>query len=102
MTKKDYLIKVLERIWDARPLWKVLLVLWKNWELSDEIIDSLIWFMEEELEKTKDLVKQKKIREWIEFFRRMKDMEEKEKMEDERRLMEMEDIMDDDDILKNI
>lgn len=102
MTKKDYLIKVLERIWDARPLWKVLLVLWKNWELSDEIIDSLIWFMEEELEKTKDLVKQKKIREWIEFFRRMKELEAKEKMENNMRLSEIEDLIDDEDILKNI
>lgn len=103
MTKKDYLIKVLENLWDNRPLWKVLLVLWKNWELDDNIIDSLIWFMEEELEKTKDEVKKAKIREWIAHMKKMKEMEEEEKKENSIRLSEIEDLIDDnEDILKNI
>ena len=103
MTKKDYLIKVLEKIWEDRPLWKVLLVLWKNWELDDNIIDSLIWFMEEELEKTKDEVKKTKIKEWIAYMKKMKEMEAKEKMENNARLSEIEDLIDDnEDILKNI
>ena len=95
MTKKDYLIKVLEKIWDARPLGKILLVLWKNWELDDDIIDSLIWFMEEELTKTKDKVKKAKIREWIEYMKKMKEMEAKENAENESRLLELEELLDD-------
>lgn len=97
MTKKDYLIKVLEKIWDARPLWQALLVLWKNWELDDNTIDSLIWFMEEELEKTQDEVKKIKIREWIAHMKKMKEMEAKEKMENNMRLSEIEDLIDDDE-----
>lgn len=102
MTKKDYLIKVLEKIWGDRPLWKVLLVLWKDWELDDSTIDSIVSFMEEELQKTKDITKKKKIREWIEYMKRMKEMEEKEKLENEQRLSEIEDLIDDEDILQNI
>lgn len=92
MTKKDYLLKVLEKIWDARPLWKALLVLWKNWELDDGTINSLIWFMEEELEKTKDEVKKAKIKEWIVYMKEMKEMEAKEKAENDTRLSEIEDL----------
>jgi len=92
MTKWDYLIKVLEKIWDARPLWEILLVLWKNWELNNDQIDWLISFMEEELAKTKDIEAKKKIQRWIDAMKRMKDLEAKEQMENNERLSEIESL----------
>lgn len=92
MTKCDYLIKVLEKIWDARPLWKILLILWKNWELNNDQIDWLILFMEEELKKTKDIEAKKKIQKWIDDMKRMKDLEVKEQMENNERLSEIESL----------
>lgn len=92
MTKWDYLIKVLEKIWDARPLWEILLVLWKNWELNNDQIDWLISFMEEELAKTKDIEAKKKIQRWIDAMKRMKELEAKEQMENNERLSEIESL----------
>lgn len=95
MDKKDLLLNILEKIWDARPLWKILLVLWKNWELDDDIIDGLVSFLEEELWKTKDEQKKKMIEKWLNALKRLKEQEQQQQSENEKRLQEIEDMFND-------
>ena len=92
MNKKDFVLNVLEKIWDAWPLWKILLVLWKNWELDNDQIDGLVSFMKEELKKTKDIVAKEKIQRWIDAMNRLKDLEAKEQMKNDERLSEIESL----------
>jgi hypothetical protein len=94
MSKNEMLLKILEKIWDAWPLWKILLVLWKNWELWDDIIDWLIEIMEEALSKVDDSQQKNKIEKWIQALKKMKEQEEKERAKDNKRVEEIENIIE--------
>lgn len=94
MSKNEMLLKILEKIWDAWPLWKILLVLWKNWELWDDIIDWLIEIMEEALSKVDDSQQKNKIEKWIQALKKMKEQEEKERAKDDKRIEEIENIIE--------
>lgn len=93
MSKKDFILNILEKIWDARPLWKILLVLWKNWELDDKMIDGLVVIMWDALKNTKDLQQKHKIEKWIKALNKLKEKEKQWLLEDEKRLSEIEDII---------
>ena len=90
MSKKEFLIKVLEHIWDSWEIGKALLVLLKNDELNDEVMTKLINIMEDSLKTVENEQSRKKIEKWIQL---LKERELKVKMEDEDELLELDKLL---------
>ena len=94
MEKKEMLEKMFEKLADSWALWKAILVLLRNDELDDETIDNLIGVMETELAKVDDIQSKRKIMKGIEAMKRMKQKEFDEKCEDERRLADLDSLIE--------
>ncbi len=62
MSKKEFLIRVLEHIGDSWKLGNALLILLKNDELNDEQMSKLIGIMEDSLKSVEDEQDRERIR----------------------------------------
>ncbi len=91
MSKKEFLIKVLEYIWDSWELGNALLILLKNDELNDEMMTKLINIMDESLKTVEDEQAREKIRRWIQL---LKDREENDQMETDKEITSIENLLD--------
>lgn len=94
MQKKEFLEKILEKLADSWSLWKAILVLLKNDELDEETVNNLVDVMEESLAKVEDLQAKKKIMKGIEAMKKMRQIEMDEKIKDNSRLEDLDNLID--------
>ena len=85
MTKKDYILKILELLKDdwapARWLWIVI------WELDDEkLLESMYWMFKRGIRKVHDKKVQKKIQESFDYMYKVRKKEQEEYMSNEKEL----------------
>ena len=92
MSKKEFLVKVLERIGDSWKLGNALLILLKNDELNDEQISKLVSIMEDSLKSVEDEQDRERIRKWIQL---LKDREQNDQKNMEKDLQAIENLLDD-------
>jgi hypothetical protein len=91
MSNKEFLIKVLERIWESRELGQAILVLLQEGELEWEAIDKITKVMVDSLDSVESKWTKARIMKWIQLIK------EREKAENERNeeaIKEMEDLID--------
>lgn len=91
MSNKEFLIKVLERIWGSRELGQAILVLLQEGELEWEAIDKITKVMVDSLDSVESKWTKARIMKWIQLIK------EREKAENERNeeaIKEMEDLID--------
>lgn len=91
MSKKEFLINILEYIGESWELGHALLILLKNDELNDEMMSKLIDIMEDSLKTVEDEQAREKIRKWIQL---LKDREQHEQMETDKEITSIEDLLD--------
>lgn len=94
MDKKEYLQKILtqlEPIWDLAPGLKILV---NEWSLWDDIMDVLINAVQWAVSTAKSEMDKKKLQKWLEAMQKMKQMEEESKMQDEKDLEELDNLID--------
>lgn len=94
MDKKEYLQKILtqlEPIWDLVPGLKILV---NEWNLWDDILDVLINAVQWAVNTAKSELDKQKLQKWLDALNKMKEMEEKNKMQDEKDLEDLDKILD--------
>lgn len=94
MTKKEYLLKILEQL---EPIWELapgLEVVVEQWDLWDDLLNTLIDAVESGIHSAKDEVSKQKMKKWLDALQKMKSMEEESRMEDEKDLEELDKLLD--------
>ncbi len=91
MSKKEFLVKVLEYIGDSWELGNALLILLKNDELNDEMMTKLINILDDSLKTVENEQTKEKIKKWIQL---LKDREQCEQKNMEKDLQVIENLLD--------
>lgn len=94
MDKKEYLLKILiqlEPIWDLAK-WLELLV--EEWNLWDDVLDVLINALQWAVNTAKWEIDREKLQKWLDALQKMKEMEEKSRMQDQDDLEELDKLID--------
>jgi hypothetical protein len=94
MTKKEYLLKILEQlepIWDLASGMKVLVQYWALW---DDVLDALIWAVESGIHTASSEAAKVKMKKWLDALERMKQMEQQSALQDEKQLAELDKLIE--------
>lgn len=94
MDKKEYLQKILTQLEPIRDLAPGLKILVNEWNLWDDILDVLINAVQWAVSTAKSEMDKKKLQKWLEAMQKMKLMEEESKMQDEKDLEELDNLID--------
>lgn len=94
MNKKEYLQKILTQLEPIRDLAWWLRILVEEWNLGDDVLDVLINAIQWAVNTAKtDLAKQK-LQKWLDAMEKMKEMETESRMQDEKDLEELDNLID--------
>lgn len=94
MTKKDYLLKILEQL---EPIWELasgLKILVEQWALWDDVLDTLKWAVESGIHSARSEVVKVKMKKWLDALERMKQIEKHSALQDEKELAELDRLID--------
>ena len=94
MAKKEYLIRVLEKLESVRDLAPGLKILVENGALWDDTIDTLISAIESSIHSARSEITRMKMKKWLDTLTRMKKFEQQSAMQDERELVELDNLID--------
>jgi len=94
MDKKEYLQKILTQLEPIRNLAKWLNLLVEQWNLWDDVLDVLINAVQWAVNTTKSTFDKKKLQKWLDALQKMKQMEEKSIVQDEKDLEELDKLID--------
>ena len=95
MTKKEYLLKILEQL---EPIWELasgLKIVVEQWALWDDVLDTLIGAVESGIHSARSEVARVKMKKWLDALERMKEIEKQSAMQDEKGLAELDRLIDD-------
>lgn len=95
MTKKEYLLKILEQLESVWDLASGLKVVVEQWALWDDVLDVLIESIESGIHSARSEVAKAKMKKWLDALERMKQMEEKSALQDEKELAELDNLIND-------
>lgn len=93
MTKKEYLLKILEQL---EPIWELaqsLKMIVSHWALWDDVLDVLIWSVESWIHAASSELAKQKMKKWLDVLQRMKQMEQQSAMKDEKDLEELDNLI---------
>ena len=93
MDKKEYLQKILTQLEPIRDLAKWLKILVDEWNLGDDILEILINAVQWAINTAKSELDKQKLQKWLDALNKMKEMEEESKMQDEKDLEELDEIL---------
>ena len=94
MDKKEYLLKILTQLEPIRDLANWLKILVIEWKLWDDVLDVLINSVQWAVSTAKSELDKQKLQKWLGALQKMKQMEEESKMQDEKDLKELDDLID--------
>ena len=95
MTKKEYLIKILDNLESVRDLAPGLKVVIEQWALWDDVLDTLIEAVESGIHSANSEVSKMKMKKWLDALTKMKQMEQQSALQDEKELEQLDKIIDD-------
>lgn len=94
MSKKEYLSKILVQL---EPIWnlaKWLRILVEQWDLDDNILDTLIDAVQWAVNTAKTEVARQKLQRWLDAMEKMREMEIESRLQDERDLAELDRMLE--------
>lgn len=94
MDKKEYLQKILTQLEPIRDLAKWLKILVVEWDIWDDVLDVLINAVQWAVSMAKSDLDKKKLQKWLDALQKMKQMEEESRMQDEKDLQELDNIIE--------
>ncbi len=94
MDKKQYLQKILVQLEPIRDLAKWLEILVEEWNLWDDALDILIDAVQWAVNTAKSDIDKEKLQKWLDVLQKMKQIEEESKLQDEKELKELDDLID--------
>lgn len=95
MTKKEYLLKILEQLESVRDLAPGLKILVDQGAIWDDVTDVLIEAVESWIHSARSEVAKLKMKKWLDALDRMKQIEKQSSLQDEKELKELDRILDD-------
>jgi len=93
MDKKQYLIKLLDSLSDIWPLAKWFKIILEKWDLDDVIVDMLMDALQWAIHSAKDQISSAKLKKWIDFLQKMKELEIKDKEQDQKDLEKLDELL---------
>lgn len=93
MTKKEYIIKVLDALIGIRPLARGLKILVEGNTLDDTTIDNLVDILAKTIENLEDWEVKEKLQKSKNILEKLKEEEEKQHIMDEESLKELEQMI---------
>ena len=94
MAKKEYLLKVLTQLEPIRNLAKWLKVLVEQWKFDENILDILIEAVQWAVDTAKSDLAKQKLQKWLDVMKKMKEIEEKSKIQDKKDLEELDQMLE--------
>jgi len=94
MTKKEYLLKILEHLESIRELAPGLKIIVEQWALWDDVLNILIGAVESGIHSAKSEVNKLKMKKWLDALERMKQIEKNSNMQDEKELAKLDKMID--------
>ena len=94
MTKKEYLLKILEQLESIRELAPGLKVLVEQWALWENVLDTLISAVESGIHSARSEVAKQKMKKWLDALEKMRQIEKQSAMQDEKELAELDKLID--------
>ena len=94
MQKKEYLSKILVQL---EPIWnlaKWLRFLVEQWNLDDNLLDTLIDAVQWAVNTAKTEVARQKLQRWLDAMEKMREMEIESRLQDERDLAELDRMLE--------
>lgn len=95
MTKKEYLLKILEQLEPIRELALGLKIVVEQWALWDDVLDTLIWAVESWIHTASSEASKTKMKKWLDALQRMKQIEQQSALQDEKELAELDKLIED-------
>lgn len=94
MNRREYLLKILIQL---EPIWnlaKGLRILVEDWNLNDDILETLIEAIQWAVHTAKSDIEKEKLSQWLEVLEKMKQMEEESQAQDQKDLSELDNLLD--------
>lgn len=95
MTKKEYLVKILDNLEPVRDLAPWLKVIVEQWALWDDVLDTLIGAVESGIHAARSEAAKLKMKKWLDSLTRMKQIEKQSALKDEKELAELNKLISD-------
>ncbi len=95
MTKKEYLVKILDNLEPVRDLASWLRIIVEQWALWDDVLDTLIGAVESGIHSVSSEVAKLKMKKWLDSLTRMKQIEKQSALKDEKELAELNKLISD-------
>ena len=95
MDKREYLLKILSYLEPVWGLAKWLKILVERWNFDDSMLNILIDAVEWAISTAKSDFDKEKLQKWLDAMRKMRELEEKCLVEDERDLADLDLMLDD-------
>ncbi len=93
MDKKQYLIKLLDSLSDTWSLAKWFKIILEKWDINDDIVDMLMEALQWAIHTAKSNISSDKLQKWIEFLQQMKEMEIKQKQQDDEDIKKLDELL---------
>ena len=93
MTKKEYLLKILEQL---EPVWELapgLRLLVEQWALWDNVLDTLTSAVESGIQSARSELAKQKMKKWLDALEKMKQIEKQSAMQDQKELSELDNLL---------
>ena len=94
MTKKEYLLRILEQLESIRELAPWLKFLVEQGALWDNVLDTLINAVETGIHTARSEVAKQKMKKWLDALEKMRQIEKQSAMQDEKELAELDKLID--------
>lgn len=94
MTKREYLLKILEQLESIWELAGGLKIVVEQWALWDDVLDTLIGAVESGIHSARSEVAKAKMKKGLDALERMKQIEKHSAMQDEKELAELDRLLD--------
>ena len=95
MDKREYLLKVLSYLVPVWGLAKWLKILVERWNFDDSMLNVLMDAVEWAISTAKSDFDKEKLQKWLDAMKKMRELEEKSLVEDEKDLADLDLVLDD-------
>lgn len=95
MDKREYLLKVLSYLEPVWGLAKWLKILVERWNFDDSMLNVLMDAVEWAISTAKSDFDKEKLQKWLDAMKKMRELEEKSLVEDEKDLADLDLVLDD-------
>ena len=95
MDKREYLLKILSYLEPVWGLAKWLKILVERWNFDDSMLNVLMDAVEWAISTAKSDFDKEKLQKWLDAMKKMRELEEKSLVEDEKDLADLDLVLDD-------